>query len=105
MGIVNFPYPMDRGPSNQYSSKSKEVGKTDFLSKNLSLCLSSCLRASSTSHNAVESVKTLVTRMINQSAIVSQMKNSIAKMNNIHGINLTGSVGGELMNEIISQIQ
>ena len=60
-------------------------------------------RASSTSHNAVESVKTLITRMINQGAIVSQMKNSIAKMINRHGINLKfGTVGGELVNQIFS---
>ena len=60
-------------------------------------------RASSTSHNAVQSVKTLVTRMINQGAIVVQMKNSIVKMINRHGINLKfGTVGNDLVNQIFS---
>ena len=60
-------------------------------------------RASSTSQYAVLSVKALVTRMINQGAIVMQMKNSIAKTINRHGINLKfNMVGDELVNQIFA---
>ena len=60
-------------------------------------------RASSTSNNAVQSIKTLAARMVSQGAKVQPMKQCVGKMINRHKINLKyGTVGDNLVRQIFS---
>ena len=60
-------------------------------------------RASSTSNNAVQSIKTLAARMVSQGAKVKPMKQCVGKMINRHKINLKyGTVGDNLVRQIFS---